>query len=55
MKKPITPRTMRMAEQIMSADHDVLKALADTEANAQMPVARDIMKRRRSALSKLGK
>jgi len=49
------PRAVKMAEQIMSEDRDILQALAGTQADTQMAVARDVMKRRRSALGKLSK
>ena len=44
---------MRVAEDIMADDRDILRALAIVERDEQLAVARDVMQRRRPALKKL--
>ena len=53
MTDKVTKRQMRAAEAIMAEDRDILRALAAAEHEEQMAVAREVMKRRRSALKKL--
>lgn len=46
---------MRVAEDIMSEDRRILRALASTELDNELDVARAVAKRRRWALDKLAK
>lgn len=46
---------MRMAEDIMCEDREILRAWASVELDEQLAVARDVMKRRKAALKKLAK
>jgi hypothetical protein len=46
-------REMRLAEDIMSEDKDILQALAAADDDGQMAAAREVMERRREALKKL--
>ena len=46
---------MRMAEDIMSEDRGILRALASTNLDTQLAVSREVAKRRRRALDKLAK
>ncbi|WP_170935444.1 hypothetical protein [Sphingopyxis indica] len=48
IKKDAQGAMMRMAE-----DRDILRALASTELDQQLTVARAVMKKRQSALKKL--
>ena len=48
-------REMRLAEDIMFKDRDILQALASSELDEQIAVAREVMGHRKLALNKLAK